>query len=180
MAKKDITDESKIVKDCILHFFVGKRIGKGAYRHVYRLNGGDGKDCVLKVEWCDREFCNMTEWKVWNAVKDTPLEHWFAPCVSIDLMGVALVQKKTKVFEDQDEFHAYVEKHCNGTLPSFFDDIHFGNFGIFEGRLVCHDYGFNHFLDEAVKLNWHEVVHKDVKHGTTTTKLVEEQLALPI
>jgi hypothetical protein len=38
MAKKSITDEGQITKDCILHFFIGKRIGKGAYRHVYRMN----------------------------------------------------------------------------------------------------------------------------------------------
>jgi hypothetical protein len=178
MAKKSITDEGQITKDCILHFFIGKRIGKGAYRHVYRMNNQDSH-AVIKVEYCGSEFCNITEWKVWNAVKDTPLEPWFAPCINIDLMGVALIQQRTKPFESEKEFHTYVEKHCDGKLPSFFDDIHYGNFGIYEDRLVCHDYGFNHFLDEAVRMKWEDVVHKDVKHATTT-KPVEEQLAFAL
>lgn len=173
---KSIADENTLLKDCIVRFFVGRRIGKGAYRRVYALNNQDS-DSVLKLEYCDAEFCNITEWKVWNAVKDTPLEEWFAPCVSIDLMGVVLIQKKTKPFESEKEFNAYVEKHHNGTLPAFFEDIHYGNFGMLNGRLVCHDYGFNHFLDEAVKMDWHELVNDNVKHNT---KPVEEQLALSL
>jgi len=181
VSKKDITHESGMIKDALLHFFVGKRIGKGAYRHVYRLNGGDGKDCVLKVEYCDAEFCNITEWKVWKAVEHTPHAEWFAPCVSIDLFGVALVQKRTKGFDSREEFNAYVEKHHDGKLPAFFEDVHYGNFGLLEGRLVCHDYGFNHFLDEAVKMEWGNLVNVSrTNKSTTPPKPTEDQLALPL
>lgn len=173
MAKR-IDQETQTLKDCVLRFLLGKRIGKGAYRRVYRV--AHDEDVVLKLEYCDNEFCNVIEWKVWNAVKDTPLEEWFAPCMDIDLMGVALIQKKTVPFESDRQFKDHVEKFHNGKLPSFFDDVHYGNFGIRHGRLVCHDYGFNHFLDEAVKMEWKNLVHPDVSSSSKAPQ--ETQLEL--
>lgn len=182
MGHKCITNESKMLKDCLLLFFIGKRIGKGAYRHVYEMEGIDGPR-VIKVEYCGKEFCNMTEWKVWKAVEHTPHAEWFAPCIDIDLMGVALIQKRTKPFDSREEFNAHVDKYHGGKLPAFFDDVHYGNFGTLDGRLVCHDYGFNHFLDEAAKMEWGDLVNITRPSRDTSesaTKSSEDQLALSL
>lgn len=170
----EITDEGPNIRNFILKFIVGDLLGEGAYRRVYEMGMPDR---VLKVEHCGKEFCNITEWKVWQAVEHTPLAEWFAPCIDIDLMGVALIQKRTKQLDSEEEFKKLVETTRGGKLPSFFDDIHYGNFGLLDGLLVCHDYGFNHFLDEAAKMEWQSVVHPDVKQKTSTGTA---QLALPL
>jgi hypothetical protein len=137
-----------------LNLWVDKQIGSGAFRRVYSLGN---PEMVLKIEYSGKEFCNVLEAKVWWAVKDTPLEEWFAPVIDIDTMGVALLQSRTKPFDSEEEFKAQIAKTHGGALPAFFDDVHFGNFGMLDGKVVCHDYGFTHFLDEAVKLNWQKL-----------------------
>jgi hypothetical protein len=67
-----------------LNFWVDKQIGSGAFRRVYSLGS---KEMVLKLEYSGKEFCNVLEAKVWWAVKDTPLEEWFAPVIDIDHHG---------------------------------------------------------------------------------------------
>lgn len=171
----EIDDEEPSIKDHILHFFVGDMIGQGAYRRVYKL-GRD--DQVLKIEYCGKQFCNMVEWQVWNAVEHTDLAGWFAPCIDIDPMGIALIQQRTKPIDSEDEFRKLVETTRGGVLPSFFDDIHYANFGTIDGLLVCHDYGFNHFLDEAVKMKWESVVHPDVRIATANNTDGEGQFVL--
>ncbi|ARK07462.1 hypothetical protein LAV_00062 [Sphingobium phage Lacusarx] len=165
---KSVCDHNKGIADCILRTFVGERLGKGSYRKVYLLRHDENR--VVKVEDRGAEFCNITEFKVWSEVKDTPIEHWFAPCHYIDAMGICLIQDRTKPFETDKEFKAEVEK-IGGKLPAFFDDIHFGNFGMLNGRLVCHDYGFNHFLKEAVKLSWTSLVNPNVEQAHHDTQL---------
>lgn len=170
----EITDENRGIKDDILNFMVGDLIGEGCFRRVYEMGVPDQ---VLKIEHCGREFCNMVEWKVWQAVEHTPLAEWFAPCIDIDMMGVALIQKRTKPIDSEEEFKKLVETTRQGCLPSFLDDIHFKNFGLLDGLVVCHDYAFNHFLEEAVKMEWQDVVHPDVKIATPKRS---GQLALPL
>jgi hypothetical protein len=135
------------IKDCVLDFFVGEHLGSGAYRKVFALQHHD--DRVIKIETNGIEFCNVAEMKVWQEVEGTPLEHWFAECHEIDAWGLALIQQKTEPFDNETEFHEMVEKI--GPLPKFFDDIHWGNFGKIDDRLVCHDYGFTKFLQFGVK-----------------------------
>lgn len=177
MSKKSVTDEGRLQKNAILSLFVGRRLGKGAYRRVYDLKIAD-ETLVIKLEYCGTEFCNITEWKVWNEVKDTPLEEWFAPCEDIDLLGLALIQKKTKPFDSEKEFRDAVLQTRDGVLPTFFDDVHYGNFGMLDGKVVCHDYGFNNFLSEAVKMKWGDLAWKH--NGTTAKTPQEDQLELPL
>lgn len=165
---KSVCDHNKTITDCILRTFVGARIGKGAFRKVYPILHDETK--VLKVEDRGASFCNITEWHVWKEVKETPIEHWFAPCHDIDVMGICLIQSKTVPFESDKAFKKEVEK-IGGKLPAFFDDIHFGNFGMLDGRLVCHDYGFNHFIREAVKMSWKSLEHPDVPAAHHDTQL---------
>jgi hypothetical protein len=80
------------------------------------------------------------EWQVWQAVRDTPAAVWFAECFDIDSSGRALTQARTQPFTEA-EFKSEVRE-----LPSFFDDIHWGNFGKIGERIVCHDYGRNLLL----------------------------------
>lgn len=146
-----VLKEAKVNKDSIIQLFVGKRIGRGASRHVYELMMD--KTRVLKVEHTGYSFHNVAEWKVWQEVKDYTIGLWFAPCYDIDSLGNVLVQARTVPFESEEAFHAA----CGGKVPSCFDDIHYGNWGMFEGRVVCHDYGYNHLLGFAAKQDWQMV-----------------------
>lgn len=165
---KGVCDYGKRVTDCVLQTFVGARIGKGAFRRVYTLIHDEKS--VLKVEDRGCSFCNVNEWKVWKAVVDTPIEHWFAPCSYIDAWGTCLIQARTVPFDSEESFKQAVEA-VGGRLPAFFDDIHFGNFGMLDGRLVCHDYGFTLFLEEAVKMSWSSLVHPGVERAHHDTQL---------
>jgi hypothetical protein len=149
MSSDRIYDEGVTAKNCVLELFVDKQIGSGAYRRVYALT--QDETCVVKVEYYGKEFCNVAEMRVWQEVELTPLAKWFAPCIEIDSLGIALIQKKTLPFRSEEEFHAALIDTKAGPLPAFFDDVHFGNFGMLDGRVVCHDYGFNHFIRDGIR-----------------------------
>jgi hypothetical protein len=161
-----ITGELECCKLSALEIFVGPRIGSGASRNVYSLRLDPEK--VLKVEYAGGTFHNVTEWQVWNAVVDTPIEHYFAPCHGIDQQGNVLIQSRTEVFQSEKSFMRAIEAQHGGTIPSFFDDVHYGNFGEIDGQVVCHDYGYNHFLKEAVTMSWRSMQPDD---GTTPPQL---------
>lgn len=142
MSIENIHDEPEHLKESTLLLFVGEKLGSGAYRRVYEIAGRD--DVVLKLEH-EQRFNNVSEWLVWEAVKGTANEKWFAPCIDISGSGHALIQRRTEVF-DENGFREAVE-----AIPAFFDDIHFGNWGMMDGRPVCHDYGCTLLLENAVK-----------------------------
>lgn len=152
------SQESDFSRQCMLNVLVGKMIGSGAYRRVYEFPADP--TIVIKVEHAGREFCNIHEWQVWEEVKDTPIGEWFAPCVRIDAYGLALIQRRTKGFDSEAEFKAAVAQMPGGKLPPFFEDVHYGNFGMLEGRVVCHDYGFTKFIRDGVKVGWKEEQRK--------------------
>jgi hypothetical protein len=163
--------ENERIKEYALNLFVGKRIGRGAFRRVYAVD----KYRVLKVEYTGREFCNMMEAKVWHYVRDTPLEDWFAPVLEIEPMGVAMLQSRTQPFDSEADFKKALEETRGGILPLFFDDVHYGNFGMLDGRVVCHDYGFNHFLKSAVSS-----YSEDPDFPKAEPEPKDDQLALPL
>lgn len=163
-----IRQENESLRNYTLDIFVGRKIGSGSYRNVYALNLDHTK--VVKVEHSGRQFCNIHEWQVWLEVKDTPISHWFAPCHGIDVMGIALLQSRTKPFDSAAEFEAEVAKLPGGKLPPFLDDIHYGNFGMLNGRLVCHDYGFTHFLNHGVEKNWRNEQSKEKRRKSGKKK----------
>lgn len=159
MPADNITEETKLSRDAALELFVGNQVGSGSYRRVYDLHTDE--TCVMKIEYCGKEFCNVHEMAVWKEVQHTPIEDWFAPCMKIDSLGVALIQKKTRPFQNEESFKkALKETRGSLDLPEFFDDAHHGNFGMFEGRVVCHDYGFNFFINHGVDAGWRKLAQE--------------------
>lgn len=86
-------------------------------------------------------------------------------------MGIALIQSRTHPFIDKEEFDMAVAKVPGKKLPSFFDDVHYGNFGLLDGRLVCHDYGFTHFLKNGVDKYWRQEQKKTERRKSRKKKL---------
>lgn len=164
MSVQYATEEQAIAKNAIIEHFVGKQIGSGSYRRVYELETDE--TCVIKIEFYGKDFCNAAEMFVWREVQHTPIENWFAPCMAIDSLGLALIQKKTAPFTSEGDFRrALIETRGSAILPDFFDDAHFGNFGMFEGRVACHDYGFNNFINHGVKVGWQKLAHEDGQYA---------------
>jgi hypothetical protein len=108
------------------------RIGHGMSRQVYRSK--ILPHAVIKVEEVAQSFQNIMEWETWQMVKGTPAEKWFAPCEYISPQGIVLIMAKTT----EPAADQYPEQ-----MPVFLSDFKRANYGIYEGRLVCHDYGTN-------------------------------------
>jgi hypothetical protein len=140
VANHTISGERSDIRDAVLDLFVGECLGTGWSRHVYALKGDDTK--VIKVEHSHKFFSNIMEWKVWEAVRDTPAAAWFAPCHYVSHDGLALVQART-VPLTKEQFAELVE------LPDFLSDTFFANFGYLDGRVVCHDFGRHNFFKIA-------------------------------
>lgn len=125
-------DETNIQRE-LAYMFCGDLVGRGQFRNVHSCKVDDS--LVVKLENGYASFYNTHEWMIWNEVKDTPMAKWFAPCEYISANGSVLVMKKTR---PADKFPT--------RIPAFFDDLKRENWGLFEGRLVCHDYGHNNLI----------------------------------
>lgn len=125
----------------IKHTLRGKKISHGASRSVYecRLR----KDLVVKIETKGQSFSNATEWQIWQEAEYYGITEWLAPCEFISPSGIVLIQKKTT--PAPLDFVYPIE------IPAFFADIKKENFGLLEGRLVCHDYGNHHCFRLALQ-----------------------------
>lgn len=126
----------------------GERIASGMTRHVYDCNVD--KSLVVKVESAEvrTHFQNLMEWFVWRAVCGTAYEKWFAPVVEISPNGRLLLMKRTKPASTLPD-----------KMPAFLADFKPSNFGLYQGRLVCHDYGSNLLMQEGLskrmrKVDW--------------------------
>ena len=109
----------------------GDKIGTGMTREVFAAKLHEG--CVVKVEDSVAHFQNVMEWQIWQAVKDVPhAARWFAPCKWISFSGSLLVMERTRPAAPKD----FPKK-----LPLYLSDTKRQNFGLYEDRLVCHDYG---------------------------------------
>ena len=110
--------------------FAGDRIGNGVYRCVYEYL--PDASLVLKVETDPHSFANIIENRTWNNVKDHKIAKFFAPCIFISPRGQFLIQKRTRALDG---------RNMPKKIPALIDDTHTDNWGIFENRVVCHDYG---------------------------------------
>ncbi len=126
----------------------GAQIGRGMSRVVYqsKLNPGH----VIKTEEDAGRFQNVIEWETWQRVKGTPVERWFAPCVEISQCGAILIMEKTE---------RPAERQFLDRMPAFLCDFKRTNYGLYKGRLVCHDYGpallFEHGMTKRMrKAHW--------------------------
>lgn len=144
-----IAEEVVNNKNSALSIFVGECLGTGSSRNVYALKG-DPKN-VLKIEHSAKTFHNQTEWLVWEVMSQWPISDWFAPCRQIDGYGNALIQARTEPFNNDKEFKAAITRTRGGVIPAVFDDIHYGNFGMLDGRVACHDYGYHRFFDQIAR-----------------------------
>jgi hypothetical protein len=117
----------------------GEHLGGGIARQVF-AHALD-PTLVVKFEGTGGSFQNVLEWETWYRVKGTKLERWFAPCVAISPCGGVLVQRRTTV-PGASEFP--------DRLPSFLTDTKRANFGMLDGQLVAHDYGYNLLMEKGM------------------------------
>ena len=128
----------------------GKRLDQGATREVFEWHMHE-KKYVIKVEEGDT-FHNIEEHKIWCCVEGTEYEKWFAPVFRITPGGHALIMRRTREARKGDpEFPK--------EIPDFFVDVRYRNWGILDGRWVCHDYAY----------------HNIIKAGLQNVKMVEKQ-----
>lgn len=114
----------------LVRLICAEMLGEGISRKVfvYRLQ----PERVVKLEYASR-FQNVLEWEIWCCVSDhKELAKWFAPCFEISGLGQWLIQARTHPIEKVD---------LPKKVPTVFTDLKPENWGWFEGRPVCHDYG---------------------------------------
>jgi hypothetical protein len=122
-------DLPHIVVADFLDLMRGPWIGKGASREVYEFY--PRPEWVIKFEVTNHKwFQNVAEWDRWGRAQPTRWAKWFAPCHFISGCGTTLIQSRTKPLAK-----------LPARVPSFFSDLKRDNWGEFEGRPVCHDYG---------------------------------------
>lgn len=147
--------------------FLGQKVGEGMSRSVYLLNEPDtwgrhkltggalpspsSAKFVVKVEDPKQGmFQNVSEWQVWEYVRSTPMEKWFAPCKAISPCGLYLIQSRVEPLRKAD---------LPAKMPAFLSDLKRENFGMLGKRLVCSDYGLVIYAIRSaskrlVKANW--------------------------
>lgn len=133
-----------------LTILCGDLIGSGYARTTY-IYKPDPR-YVIKVQSSREDFQNQTEWKLYTDLKADrcPLCEWLAPVTQISDFGVWMVQRRTEPVGLQ-----YLRKH-HKQIPEMFADTKAANWGLMDGRLVCHDYGrlLYHVKGKLVKANW--------------------------
>lgn len=110
----------------------GDQIGEGECRlvHVARLDPTK----VIKFEIRGKRFQNAVEWNIWDTFGHNPIiARWLAKPTFIAACGTVLVMERTHPIPPNFKLPT--------KIPAFLADIKRDNFGILDGRLVCHDYG---------------------------------------
>lgn len=123
----------------LFNLFVGEQIGRGCGRTVFSL--GLNPDFVAKIECEAGSFQNILEHQVWQAVEYTKFARWFAPIREISANGTILIQKRTEPIP---------RDRLPEKVPSFFTDLKPENWGLIDGKPVCHDYGFHLMLERGM------------------------------
>jgi hypothetical protein len=125
--------------------FLGKKLGSGATRIVYRARFND--NCVVKIEETSRRwFQNVLEYCIWEEIKyDKEMRKWFAPCHDISADGSVLIMAYCKDIPEN--------KRLPTKVPKYLNDVDRRNFGIYQNKLVCRDYGIclGAILDNQIK-----------------------------
>jgi len=120
--------------------FCGERLGNGIGREVYEMATDATK--VVKIETAARSFQNIAEWELWRQVKDTRHAKWLAPCHHISPCGIILIMDRTEPLRRGE---------CPKRVPDWLTDFHRGNWGMLNGRVVCHDYGYTRLVYEGLR-----------------------------
>lgn len=112
----------------------GPLLGEGAARVVFEC--GLNPRYVVKLENKIGSFQNICEWEMWNSLKnEAHYAKWLAPCERISVDGGFLIQRRTLPLP---------ENKRPKRLPVWLCDLKPENFGLLDGRVVCHDYGTMH------------------------------------
>lgn len=125
-----IASWGKVTRRDALDLFVGRKIGNGIAREVYEC--ALDETLVVKIETGCGSFQNVAEWQIWNALRDTAAGKWLAPCVRISATGAVLLMRRTEPLQ---------VKQLPKRMPVWLTDFHLANYGMLNGRVVCHDYG---------------------------------------
>jgi hypothetical protein len=129
------------VSEDLMDMMAGEFLGAGIYRSVY--NFLPDPTLVLKVETDPSSFANIREYQMWSTYSyDKKLSKWFAPCVHLSPRGQFLLQKKVGPIDG---------RKMPDKVPAMIEDGHLGNWGIYEDRVVCCDYGNNRSHNIAAK-----------------------------
>lgn len=145
---------SEGTKRDFVNLFCGGVIAQGSSRRVYEH--ALDPTLVVKIEvYDDRRFPNVNEYRIWNLVNDhfPALTRWFAPCIAISPYGSVLIQKKTSPLVS-----------FPSRLPGFLEDVKFSNFGVYDGRVVMHDYANCRPELDGFR-NWKWVKTSDIIHN---------------
>jgi hypothetical protein len=124
---------------------IGSLLGEGCYRKVYR-NRMD-RNTVVKVEDVGGHFSNINEWNIWNKYQHTGFARWLAPCKFISPCGSVMIQARTSPVPKQS---------MPKKVPECLQDLKIENWGMYKGKVVCHDYGNFDFISgtKLVKADW--------------------------
>lgn len=121
------------------YLFCGERLGQGIGREVFVLATDPTK--VVKIETQAQSFQNILEWEAWHAAKDGPTAKWLAPCHFISPSGIVLIMDRTQPLRRGEE---------PDRMPVWLTDFKRTNYGLLNGRVVCHDYGTARALDRGI------------------------------
>lgn len=130
---------SETLSDDLYHLVCGSEIGRGTYRTVYNT--------VLNPDWVVKRdtgenYSNIMEWQIYDEFKNNPLARWLAPVYYMSPRGLWLVQAKTEPLQ---------RGQMPDRVPALFADTKPENWGMLNGKPVCHDYGNNRVFDLAGK-----------------------------
>lgn len=127
----DFGDCSPGVLREFMQFMTGDQLGSGMSRTVF--DHPHDRTKVIKMEDSITQFQNVREWEFWLDCAECPdVKRWLAPCYSISHSGTFLIMAKTTPL---------TAKQIPKTLPEFLTDHKAENFGMLDGKVVCHDYG---------------------------------------
>jgi hypothetical protein len=137
------------VRRDLMGMIIGDELGYGIDRRTYVFAQDPTK--VVKFQIEQNYFQNALEFEVWQQVKNTPYERWFAPCYGITAGGSVLLQART----------GPLPKKLPELMPAFLFDFQRKNYGTYKGRIVCHDYGFPKIITSGLskrmkKADWHD------------------------
>lgn len=127
----------EVIKD-LANGCLGKFLGQGVARHVWVSTIDPTKVIKLEIE---SFFQNIREWDTWLELKDSKYAKYLAPCIGISDGGRMLVQERIEPLRKDME-------KCK--MPDFLTDFKRSNYGIYNGRVVCCDYGTNILLSFAL------------------------------
>ena len=117
--------------DDLVNLLCGKLLGQGQYRKVFQCAIEPAH--VVKHD-SGHNFSNINEYQVFSEFTGTELEQWLAPVIWLSPRGLWLIQAKTTPI---------IEADLPTKIPAIFADTKAENWGSYQGRPVCHDYG-NH------------------------------------